>query len=199
MIGSKDDRYTTSLGIPEIPFGGDSVLSYLGSVIRRVITCESLTQTYTKNNTPRTNTFIFDKPSVPGNTNRYIFTLVDNMFHVYPNGENYPLVAAELFWEFFKQSVTTDVAEIKLPDNLLKAYPNPAGENMTLDIPEKWSSTEGGTFDLTVYNLLGENVFNLKNQQAKQVILNKKDIGHGMFVMKLRQGQEVILKKIVFE
>jgi polyhydroxybutyrate depolymerase len=196
MVGTKDDRFTTPIGLPEIPFGGDSCLAYLKGGINRMLVCESLNQTYTKNNTARTNTFIFDKPTIPGNTNRYIFTLVDDMFHVFPNGDNYPLVAADLHWEFFKQSVATDVQEIRLPDSAVNIFPNPSNTEMTLDLS---AFTEGVKTDLTVYNAVGQPLFFIKNQDSPLIKLYKKDIGEGLFMVKIKSDNKSVVKRIVFE
>ena len=196
MVGSLDDRFTTPLNVAEIPFGGDSVLSYLGGGIRRFIVCESLSQTYTKNNTARTNTFLFSQPLVAGNTNRYIFTLVKDMYHVYPNGDNYPIVAADLQWEFFKQSVTTDVKEVQLSENQVKIYPNPSNSLMIVD----WlGDTEGGHFDASVYNTLGQQVYAVHNQDNPQLTLSKATIGKGVFIVKINQRERFVTKRIVFE
>lgn len=203
MVGSLDDRFTTPLNVSEIPFGGDSVLSYLGAGIRRFLVCESLSQTYTKSNTARTNTFFFSQPLVAGNTNRYIFTLVKDMYHVYPNGDNYPIVAADLQWEFFKQSVITDVKEVQLSDNRVKIYPNPSSDQMTIDwlgdVIAKDEATEGGHFDAAVYNLLGQEVYAIQNQDSPQFTLSKAMIGKGIFIVKINQGEKFVTKRVVFE
>lgn len=203
MVGSLDDRFTTPLNVSEIPFGGDSVLSYLGAGIRRFLVCESLSQTYTKSNTARTNTFFFSQPLVAGNTNRYIFTLVKDMYHVYPNGDNYPIVAADLQWEFFKQSVITDVKEVQLSDNRVKIYPNPSSDQMTIDwlgdVIVKDEATEGGHFDAAVYNLLGQEVYAIQNQDSPQFTLSKAMIGKGIFIVKINQGEKFVTKRVVFE
>jgi polyhydroxybutyrate depolymerase len=194
-VGSKDDRFTTAAGIIELPFGGDSILLYAKSIINRFLVCESLAQTYTKSNTARTNTFIYDKPLIVGNTNRFLFTLVDNLFHAFPNGDNNLLVMADLHWEFFKQSVTTDLNEIRLPETAVRIYPNPSQAVMTVDMLEN----EGVNFNMSVYNLLGQQVFSLKNLHQSQWILNKSDIGQGMFLIKINQGEKAVTKRVFFD
>jgi polyhydroxybutyrate depolymerase len=195
MVGSKDDRFTTALGVAEIPFGGDTALAYLKVAVNRILACESLNQTYTKTNTARTNSFIFDKPKIAGNTNRYIFTLVDNMFHVFPNGDNYPLVAADLHWDFFKQTIATDVEEIHLPQTAAKIYPNPSGDIMTVEMAE---NTEGIGYNTLIFNMLGQEVFALKNINTPQWTLKKEEIGRGVFIIKINQKEKVITKRIIF-
>lgn len=195
-VGSKDDRFTTPTGIAELPFGGDSILVYLKTPITRVLDCEGLAQTFSKNNTARTNTSVFNTPKTGQAPSTYIFTLVKDMFHVYPNGDNYPLVAADIFWEFFKQSVTTAIPETRLPDTAVNIYPNPSGEAMTLDFLE---NTEGGYLSVLVFNTLGQQVYASKNHTQTSLMLHKKEIGSGLFIVKINQGQKVATKRIVFE
>ncbi|MBL7814046.1 MAG: T9SS type A sorting domain-containing protein [Saprospiraceae bacterium] len=202
MVGTLDDRFTSQMGIPEIPFGGDSVLSYMRGGINRYLVCESLSQTYTKSNTARTNTFLFTQP-LAGNTNRYIFTLVKGLAHEYPNGINDPIIAADLQWEFFKQSVATDVKEVQLSENEVKIYPNPSGDRMTIDwlvnVIAKNEATEGVALEAKVYNTLGQQVYAARSEGHSSFILEKNKIGTGFFILKVNQGEKFVTKRIVFE
>ncbi len=80
----------------------------------------------------------------------------------------------------------------------VKIYPNPANDAMTLEIEE---NTEGSHFDFSVFDALGRAVFSLKNQTINQLILRKKDIGTGLFFVRLSFDNQAkpILKKVVFE
>jgi hypothetical protein len=168
MVGSLDDRFTTRINLPEIPFGADSVLAYLKTPVNRFLVCESLSPTYTKNNTVVTNSFLFSQPLNSSNSNRYIFTLVKGLEHQFPNGVNFPLVVADLHWEFFKQSIATDVKEIRLPNSAVNIFPNPSNTEMTLDLS---AFTEGVKTDLTVYNTVGQLLFFIKNQDSPLTIV----------------------------
>ncbi len=87
----------------------------------------------------------------------------------------------------------------ELVDNqAVKIYPNPSSEDMTLEIAR---NTEGGKFDITVLDALGRHVFSIKNQTNEAMILHKKDIGTGLFFVRLdfANGAKPVLKKVVFE
>ena len=199
MVGSLDDRFTTAIGLPEIPFGGDSCLGYMQRGINRFLVCESLTQVYTKNNTPLTNSFLFTNRLVITNTNRYIFTLVKGLIHQYPNGDNFPLVAADLHWEFFKQSVSTDVKDIPLPESAVSLYPNPSHDAITVEMLENKTNTEGGVVQFSIFNTLGQQVFLRQQAPNTSFVVYKKDIGEGLFIVKIKQGNAIATKRLVFE
>ena len=77
---------------------------------------------------------------------------------------------------------------------------------MTLEINKNIANpdnlgTEGPQFDLSVFDALGRQVFSIKNQTNNQLVLHKKDIGTGLFFVKMNfEGNtKPVLKKIVFE
>jgi predicted esterase len=88
----------------------------------------------------------------------------------------------------------------------VKIYPNPSNDNMTLELDTytdgtSRSSREGSKFDLSVVDALGRQVFSLKNQTSNQLILYKKDIGTGLFFVRLNfaGNSQPVLKKVIFE
>jgi hypothetical protein len=49
-----------------------------------------------------------------------------------------------------------------------------------------------------VFNLLGKSVFSVKNSLSRQFVLKKEQIGEGVFIVKITQGQNSISKKVFF-
>ena len=90
------------------------------------------------------------------------------------------------------------LSTLSIDNQEIKIYPNPSNEEMTLEIDK---NTEGGKFDLSVFDALGRQVFSMINQTNNQVILHKKDIGTGLFFVRLSfdNNAKPILKKIIFE
>ena len=86
---------------------------------------------------------------------------------------------------------------VKEPPSVLemKIYPNPSNDEINVEL---LGNTEGGQFDVSVSNLLGQNVFSLRNSVFKQFILKKEQIGKGIFIVKISQGQNSISKKVFF-
>ncbi len=80
----------------------------------------------------------------------------------------------------------------------VKIYPNPASEEMTVELDK---NTEGFKFDLSVFDALGRQVFSMKNQTNNQLVLHKKDIGTGLFFVRLdfENNAKPVLKKIIFQ
>ncbi len=92
----------------------------------------------------------------------------------------------------------TPLATEDVDNQQVKIYPNPANDDMTLELDK---NTEGGKFDLSVFDAVGRQVFSLKNQTSNQLILRKKDIGTGMFFVRMNfeNSTKPVVKKIVFE
>lgn len=111
--------------LTELPFGGDSALVYLQNIFKRVLPCQGLTETFSKNETPITHTYVFTESQSMMSSSPYLFTLVKGMDHIYPSGKNFPLNAPTLFWEFFKSVALTSVNNIDREVEL-NLYPNPA-------------------------------------------------------------------------
>lgn len=61
-----------------------------------------LDRTYTFENGDTIISWQFEKNKGTAN-NMFRFTLIKDLDHKYPNGRNYPLVIAELFWDYFMQ------------------------------------------------------------------------------------------------
>ena len=77
-------------------------------------------------------------------------------------------------------------------------YPNPSNDAITVQLDK---NTEGGKFDLAVFDALGRQVFSVKNQNNPQLVLHKKDIGTGMFVVRMNfeNSPKAVVKKVIFE
>jgi len=133
IVGSLDDRFIKA-PYTELPFGGDSILGYLNVTINRMLVCQGLTPTYSKSETSITKTYLFNE-SQPGSTGKpYLFSLIKDMTHEYPNGLNYPISAAKIFWEFFKRSVATGTEEIGTIKDQINIYPNPSGGRLNIEM-----------------------------------------------------------------
>jgi predicted esterase len=82
----------------------------------------------------------------------------------------------------------------------VKVSPNPAYESTTIDLGQ---NTEGGNYDLSVFDAMGRQVFLAKNQSQNNFVLRKSDLHNtaGLYVVQLRfTNQNVtVTRKIVFE
>jgi para-nitrobenzyl esterase len=93
---------------------------------------------------------------------------------------------------------TTPLLVENVENQEIKIYPNPSNDNMTVELSK---NTEGGHYDLTVLDALGRAVYSMKNQTNNTLILQKKDIGTGLFFVRLNfsDGAKPVLKKVIFE
>jgi hypothetical protein len=88
----------------------------------------------------------------------------------------------------------------ELVNQQVKVYPNPAFESATIEIGQ---NTEGGNYDLLVFDAVGRQVFLAKNQSQHTFVLNKSNLNNaaGLYIVQLRFANQnaVVTRKIVFE
>lgn len=177
MVGTKDDRFFSDKFPNELPWGGDSILTYLQGFINRALTCQGLTNSYKKVETDSSHVYIWSECRPGENCAPYVFSLNKNQTHEYPNGINYYLDAPKLFWEFFNNppSVTHSSAlEGEFYPSVCGVYPNPFNSSFTvysgLDFNKKWSLNIrdfSGKIIVNQNDINGpEKEFNLINNQS---------------------------------
>lgn len=102
------------------------------------------------------------------------------------------------------ENITAPTQDID--NQVVKIYPNPSDEMMTLSFDKNGSNslsnvnyTEG--YRITVYDIVGRQVFDSGKQYSDSFNLNKKDFGKGLYLARITVGDKAspIVKKIVFE
>ena len=107
IMGNKDDKKLTLAGQSDpFPMLATEIMdhTYLRNSIDNILEMLQLNEDYSSEvQMPYFNTLSFTSPKT-NSENEYIFRMVKDMGHIWPNGSNHPsgLNAAELFWEFFK-------------------------------------------------------------------------------------------------
>jgi polyhydroxybutyrate depolymerase len=134
MLGTKDDRYLSDRYPVELPFGGDSTLLYLQVSIRRALVCQGLTEEFTKIETPVSHIYTWSTCKTGETCAPYVFMLNKDQLHEFPNGQNHPVNAPKILWNFFNNpppvSMTTPVQQLKQPDWDISIFPNPSSDYM---------------------------------------------------------------------
>ncbi|MBK9726921.1 MAG: T9SS type A sorting domain-containing protein [Saprospiraceae bacterium] len=194
MLGNLDDRYF-SPPRTEVPFGGDTILSYLNRPLNAAIVCQGLTQIFTKIETPITHTYKFTESASGELSKPYIFTLVKGMTHEFPNGTNSPIDGPKLFWEFFQSSVLVNTKSNNQDAFKIQIYPNPANESMKVQFYENNLPKE---IRLQLFNSLGQLVYSKKQLSTQKLELQKSKFGTGLFILRIEGDHKVITKQIVF-
>jgi polyhydroxybutyrate depolymerase len=108
FFGSEDQILTAELGVSSIPVE-ESVVTELPGIATELIdpllTTLSLADAHTYEERlvvgKKVASFVYAQ-STAGATNRYRLLLLEGMTHEYPNGTNYPVVAADFLWELFR-------------------------------------------------------------------------------------------------
>ncbi len=192
IVGTQDERFTAAFGVSPLPFGGDSTIQYLGSYINRMNSCFGMSNTYTRTATENSKTYTFQTPLPGGSPGRFVFTLIKNMEHIYPNGVNFPISATNYIWEFFNQTIVSSVKNESQDQSGVHIFPNPSAHQIFIKAGIKG-------FGVHVYDLSGKLVYQQKDVPTDEYLLNKTDIGTGNFILKISTSSETVVKKIIFE
>ncbi|MBK9107430.1 MAG: T9SS type A sorting domain-containing protein [Saprospiraceae bacterium] len=186
MLGTNDDRHIRP-PYTEIPFGGDSLLAYFKGPLNRLLVCQGLTENYTKFETSITHSYEFSE-SQPGEEGMlFRFTLIQDMFHIYPTEFNSRINAPRLFWEFFKNSVAVANSSLNNTKAEVRIYPNPSNDIVTVDLK---NFTEAKPIYILVFNSVGICTASKKLINQTHVNISKNEIGTGLFILQISQGSK---------
>jgi polyhydroxybutyrate depolymerase len=192
IVGSLDDGFIVP-PFTELPFGGDSILSYLKYPLNRALVCQGLSNEFTKTEKDSSHTYRFIK-NLPGEISKpYFFTLLKGMTHEYPNGENYPVSAPRIFWEFFKNSVTVNTEHPRNISNKILALPNPSNDLIEISIPEYH-----GNYHWNLYDTQGNIRLNGNQANGELVQIKKSELGTGLYLFRVDLGTSALSQKIIF-
>jgi polyhydroxybutyrate depolymerase len=179
-VGTLDDRFYVPYGA-ELPFN-DSTLFILGKIIRRYLGVFNLAQAFTKDSTALSLTYLFNTPATVGvPSTQFSFSLLDNMTHEYPNGSNYPVTAANAFWQFFIRYTTPLTVDVAGSSNeQVTLYPNPASSFLVVK--------GDGEFTLTLRTVLGEEVFTTTGAGGQRITLP--GLASGLYIADISTGRK---------
>lgn len=193
VLGTLDDKWLKpyeSFGITEFPFN-DSTLVMMNRPIRRILDCFNLSETFTRTEAGRVINYLFDTPADPSEgSTEFRFTLIDNMYHVYPDGTNVPFVAADHFWEFFsKYQVPVRVENVPARSDIPAVYPNPARDHLVV--------AGEGRAQVILRNILGQEVFRADGMLGVPYRLPK--LIRGIYVAEIRSASEHFLRTVAIQ
>lgn len=109
-VGTRDDRFLDAIGqgLSSFPYN-DSALLILQNPIDNFLGSMGLKQTYSSKDSIAKLTFYQFNRDLNNmlTENKFVFLLAKDMFHVFPNGTNYPVFeSAPLYWnQFFKNII----------------------------------------------------------------------------------------------
>lgn len=178
MLGTRDDRFYTLFNRDELPHN-DTILAYFQGSIRRMLVCQGLAQQFTKEDTATVITYKFDQNASGQSSSPYWFSIVKGMTHQYPNGTNYPMSCPEIFWDFFKRSVTTSVKD-EISYRFISIFPNPANDYLNIQLDERQEETQ-----LTIYNYTGQILLNQEVKNSDHIRLVIADLQSGSYILKI--------------
>ena len=184
MVGTKDDRFFSDKFPDELPWGGDSILTYLQGNINRTLVCQGLSTNYKKIETDSSHVYIWTECRPGEQCAPYVFSLNKNQTHQYPNGVNYFLDAPKLFWDFFNNpppTTHTNASEEEFYSSVSAVYPNPAISSLTvysgLDFDKKW--------DLIIRDFYGKILINKTEISGPEIELNIGNYRSGVYIAEI--------------
>lgn len=185
-LGTLDDRFCSAFGVAEIPFNDSAVVMFRG-FNNRFLKIFNLSNDYTKDSVGLVLRYRFNTLAVAAAW-EFNFVLFDGMTHGFPNGVNYPLVAADLFWPFFQQ-YTLPLSVTKSGEEIQPIYlrPNPATDYIIVD--------EDAT--VTLFSSTGAEVFTTKAVQDERIALPK--LASGVYIAKIETKSGVKSAKVVVQ
>ena len=194
VIGTLDDKFLKGyeqLGITEFPFN-DTTLALMSRAIRRFLGSFNLTEDHTRSESGRTITYRFATPASSEATSEFRFTLVNNMFHVYPNGSNNNLVAADIFWDFFAQFTTpTSIAATPGAPLRLVLHPQPSRNTATVE----FTLPRFASVRIEVYSLLGAKLETLLDAErdagTHRLLWSNASFAAGTYLLRLQAAGDV--------
>lgn len=194
-VGDLDDRYFAP-PFERLPYGADSILGYLSQYLIRALACQGLTQKFQKIESADMKTYIFNECQPGEVCAPYLFSLIRDLTHQYPNGRNHPIDAPALFWQFFNNPpATVTSTDQQQTEQTLKivAFPNPSTDKIELSI----INSKSDKFVAAIFNAYGQKLFTLESSDGRFNI-DKSQCGEGLFVVYLSGEVQSGVHKIVF-
>jgi hypothetical protein len=171
------------------------------AILMMIILSEAI---YTQSNQPKENKFTIESSSFMSsyfqaeNENMSIVGLLGSPFLKGGSSQNFRFVD-DVFFAGHIVSASEDLLQIGIPEKyeLLQNYPNPFNPSTTI----KYSIPEEGYVNLTVYNIIGQNVAELVNEHLRagyyEVTFNANNLGSGFYIYRITSEKFNSTKKML--
>jgi len=85
-----------------------------------------------------------------------------------------------------------NVSDINLTE--VKVFPNPAKDILNIS----FSNKSNNSFEISVYNALGQQIFPLINRKQSQIIIDISGLSNGVYFIQInKQDEQIINKKVI--
>lgn len=189
-MGTEDPLFANT-NFPTLPYGGDSITIYFKKAFTRIRAVQGLQDIFELKETGITKTFTYNQCIIGEKCKPFIFTLIKGMGHEYPNGINFPLIAANNFWEFFENAcqATNSIQTIGNKEQI-QIFPNPSHDFIKIQSPNSYP------VEAKIYSMDGKLVLN-KRYSLFPAEIKKSEIGEGIFLV-VFYNNKVQFQKIIF-
>lgn len=124
------------------------------------------------------------------------FYRIDGGLHAWPGGNaafdiqqdrNRDINASELIADFFGNSTTVSVSEVKTDPIYVSAYPNPVTDNLNIE-------TNSSLRRVEIYNPIGRKVF---NSQGANSTISLEHVSPGIYLIQIETDAGITVRKII--
>jgi hypothetical protein len=189
MFGDVDSMFIEATGKSYIPFN-DSCLFFRANIIENYLGSFGLERVFTKDSTAVSLSYTFTTPLPNEAPTFFRFTLAKGLGHVYPNGSNYPVRIASVYWQFFKNFRKSTGTFYTKKIDAFEISPNPVQDEITLAIDSKIKLVE-------VYNALGQLVLLINSPVSKTI--NLSSLPSNYYILKIVTNDGTISSKFLKE
>lgn len=194
VLGTQDNKWLNAyeqFGLKEFPFN-DSTIYWLNRALGRYRGVLELENVYTKTETQNTLTYTYNTSLATNvaDVRELRFTLVNGMVHQYPNGENFPVILADYYWDNFFRNYTKEVVssiENESDFSGLSIYPNPAYNTISIE--------QEGSWEFILYSLQGSAI--LTYSEYGRTVLDISRLPRGIYTGMLKKNDEKKFYRLV--
>lgn len=189
MFGDVDSMFIEATGKSYIPFN-DSCLFFRANIIENYLGSFGLDRIYTKDSTAFSLSYTFTTALPNEAPTLFRFTLAKGLGHVFPNGSNYPVRIASVYWQFFKNfRKSTGTFSTKKID-AFEISPNPVQDEITINTDTKIKLIE-------VYNTLGQLMLQVQSPASPTINLASLPSNYYIMTIITQEGTKIakFLKK----
>jgi hypothetical protein len=131
---------------------------------------------------------LVDNLSFPFSNSHFLYTNIPAIsYHASTIGANTILPPV---WNYMlTSSLTTGLRDLRANDEIIRIYPNPAQTELKIGL------SQNDINELSVRNLLGQDLINLKNKNS----IDMSSLPNGIYILTVKQGENIYSKKFIKE
>lgn len=121
----------------------------------------------------------------------------DTLYVLYSSSslDSNPKAGSILWIDDVSVTTLTGVEQLLGEEEKVSVYPNPSNGVVSIHNEANFTKTQ----TIEIYNLLGEKIYSMINENAKDLKINLSDSPKGIYIVKISDGEKSISKKIIIQ